>query len=105
MRATMLIAQKDLRARFRDRSALLIGIVVPFGLAFIFNLIFGGISGASNTINLGVVDLDGGPVARVFVQDVLGGVDRSGLIAVHPEADARRGADARRRRERSTRSS
>jgi ABC-2 type transport system permease protein len=85
VRATLLIAQKDLRSRLRDRSALLIGIVVPLGLAFIFNLIFSGVSGASNTITLGVVDLDRGPIARVFVDDVLGSVDRSGLIAVRAQ--------------------
>lgn len=86
MRAAALICLKDLKARFRDRSALLIGIVVPLGLAFIFNAIFSGISGNSKAINLGVVNLDRGAVARQFVGDVLGAVGRSGLIAIHPEA-------------------
>ncbi len=85
MRATLLICLKDLRARLRDRSALLIGIVVPLGLAFVFNAIFGGISGSSNAIHLGVVDADGGPAAKVFVTNVLGAVDRSGLISVRHE--------------------
>jgi ABC-2 type transport system permease protein len=86
MRAALLICLKDLRARFRDRSALLIGIVVPLGLAFIFNSIFSGISGNSKAIDLGVVNLDrGGPVARQFVGQVLGAVGRSGLIAIHSE--------------------
>jgi ABC-2 type transport system permease protein len=85
MRAAVLISLKDLKARIRDRSALLIGILVPLGLAFIFNSIFSGISGDSKAINLGVVDLDRGPVAQVFVEQVLGAVDRNGLIAVHPE--------------------
>ncbi|MGO9294459.1 MAG: ABC transporter permease [Streptosporangiaceae bacterium] len=85
MRAAVLICLKDLKARLRDRSALLIGIVVPLGLAFIFNSIFSGISGNSKAISLGVVNADRGAVAQQFVGQVLGAVGRSGLIAVHPE--------------------
>ena len=64
MRAAVLICVKDLRARLRDRSALLVGIVVPLGLAFIFNSIFSGISGNSKAISLGVVSLDRGAAGR-----------------------------------------
>ena len=85
MRAAVLICLKDFKARLRDRSALLIGIVVPLGLAFIFNSIFSGISGNSKAISLGVVNADRGAVAQQFVGQVLGAVGRSGLIAVHPE--------------------
>jgi ABC-2 type transport system permease protein len=85
MRATVLICLKDLKARLRDRSALLIGIVVPLGLAFIFNSIFSGISGNSKAISLGVVDADRGVVAQQFVRQVLGPVGRIGLITIHPE--------------------
>ena len=85
MRAAVLICMKDLKARIRDRSALLIGIVVPLGLAFIFNSIFSGISGNSKVISLGVVNVDRGVVAQQFVGQVLGAVGRSGLIAVHSE--------------------
>ncbi len=86
MRSAVLICVKDLKARFRDRSALLIGIVVPLGLAFIFNSIFSGISGDSKAIQLGVVALDRGPIAQQFVSQVLGAVGRSGLIAVQQES-------------------
>jgi ABC-2 type transport system permease protein len=85
MRAAVLICLKDLKARLRDRSALLVGIVVPLGLAFIFNSIFSGISGNSKAISLGVVSLDRGAVARQFTGQVLGAVGKSGLIAVHRE--------------------
>jgi ABC-2 type transport system permease protein len=94
MRAAWLICLKDLRSRFRDRSALIIGIVVPLGLAFIFSSIFGGISGNSKAIDLGVANLDQGALARQFVDQVLGSVGRSGLIAIHQEATAA-GARAR----------
>jgi ABC-2 type transport system permease protein len=85
MRAAVLIATKDLKQRVRDRSAILIAIVTPLVLAFIFNGIFSGIGGGSNTIKLGYVDQDGGPVAQTFVQQVLGAVNKSGLISVQSE--------------------
>ncbi|HEV2452331.1 MAG TPA: ABC transporter permease, partial [Streptosporangiaceae bacterium] len=85
MRAALLICLKDMKARLRDRSALLIGIVVPLGLAFIFNSIFSGISGNSKAISLGVVSVDRGAVAQQFTGQVLGAVGKSGLIAIHRE--------------------
>ncbi len=86
MRAAWLICAKDLKARLRDRSAILIGIVVPLGLAFIFNSIFSGVSGSSAVISLGVVDADHGAVSQQFTGQVLPAVGRSGLIAIHTEA-------------------
>ena len=85
VRAAMLIAEKDLKARIRDRSALIFGIIVPLGLAFIFNAIFGGISGNSKAISLGVVVADHGAVGQAFVRQVLDPLRHSGLIAVHAE--------------------
>jgi len=85
MRAALLICAKDLKARLRDRSALLIGIVVPLGLAFIFNAIFSGLSGASNVIKLGVADADHGVASQPFTSQVLPAVDRSGLISIRTE--------------------
>jgi linearmycin/streptolysin S transport system permease protein len=89
MRAILLICGKDLKTRLRDRSALLIGIVVPLGLAFIFNAIFGGIA-SSKAIALGVVNADNGAASARFVSGVLGAVGRSGLIAVQREPTAAR---------------
>jgi linearmycin/streptolysin S transport system permease protein len=89
MRATLLICGKDLKARLRDRSALLIGIVVPLGLAFIFNAIFGGIA-SSKAIALGVVNADRGAASARFVTGVLGAVGHSGLIAIQREPTAAR---------------
>ena len=88
MHAAWLICAKDLKARLRDRSALLIGIVVPLVLAFIFNVIFSGISGSSGVISLGVVDADHGPASQAFTQQVLPAVNRSGLITIRTEASA-----------------
>jgi ABC-2 type transport system permease protein len=85
MRAAWLICAKDLKARLRDRSALLIGIVVPFGLALIFNSIFSGISGSSAVISLGVVNADHGVASQQFTSQVLPAVGRSGLISIQTE--------------------
>ena len=90
MHAAWLICAKDLKARLRDRSALLIGIVVPLALAFIFNVIFSGVSGGSGVISLGVVDADHGAASQAFTKQVLPAVNRSGLITIRPEASAAR---------------
>lgn len=73
MRAALLIAGKDLRRRLRDRSAYILGFVAPLGLAAIFSLVFNPISDQNFSATFGVVDLDGGPVAAIFVDEVLGG--------------------------------
>ena len=78
MRATLLIAWKDLRQRTRDRSAFVIAFVVPLALAFIFSLILGGDD--SITFRYAVVDQDGGTIARVFVEEVLVPLEDSGLV-------------------------
>jgi len=85
VRAAWLICRKDLKARLRDRSALLIGIVVPLGLAFIFNAIFSGISGSAKVISLGVVNADQGVASQQFTSQVLPAVGRSGLISIQIE--------------------
>jgi ABC-2 type transport system permease protein len=85
MRAAWLICRKDLKSRLRDRSAVLIGIVVPLGLAFIFNATFSGISGGSGVISLGVVDADHGIASQQFTGHVLPAVGRSGLITIRAE--------------------
>jgi ABC-2 type transport system permease protein len=90
VRAAWLICLKDLRSRLRDRSALLIGIMVPLALAFIFNVIFSGVSGDSGVIGLGVVDADHGSASQAFTQQVLPAVNRSGLITIRTETSTAR---------------
>ncbi len=87
MSTAWLICRKDLKARLRDRSALLVGIVVPLGLAFIFNVVFSGAASGNAVFELGVADRDGGRAAQIFVHDVLGGVAKGGFITVHAERD------------------
>ena len=78
MRATLLIAWKDLRQRARDRSAFVIAFVVRLAMAFIFSRILGGDD--SITFGYAVVDLDGGVTAQHFVERVLVPLEDSGLV-------------------------
>lgn len=43
MRRLLTITAKDLRLRLRDRSIFIIALLAPLALAFIFNLVFGGV--------------------------------------------------------------
>ena len=56
VRAALTIAAKDLRQRFRDRSALVLGFIAPFVIATLMNFAFAGT--ANFHVNLGLVDLD-----------------------------------------------
>jgi len=77
------IALKDLRQRIRDRSAFLWGIVAPFGLAFIFSMILGGVADTSNLdVTYAVADLDGGEMGRAFVDEILRPLDEQGLFDI-----------------------
>jgi ABC-2 type transport system permease protein len=81
MNATYRIAAKDLRQRLRDRSAVMVAIVLPLALAFIYSSLFG-TAAAPRAFDYAVVDLDHGAVAGVFVTDVLGEIQRQGLVTV-----------------------
>ena len=94
MRAALLIARKDLRQRVRDRSALMIAIVVPFALASIFGLIFHNAITGRVTFTLGIVDQDHGPAAHAFVNDALGPLQHVGLIKVRREPTLATGRNA-----------
>ncbi len=96
------ITVKDLRQRVRDRSVLLLALVVPIGLALVFDLLFGGLAGGSlGDVDLAVVDLDGGPAGQAFTDQFLPAVtdaleDEGTTIAVADVAsaeDARAGVD------------
>ncbi len=94
MRAALVIAGKDLRQRIRDRSALLVAIIVPLVLASIFGLIFHNAIGGRITFTFGLVDQDRGPAAQVFVAQALKPLERSGLIKVRSEPTLAAGSNA-----------
>lgn len=74
MRTVMLIALRDLRSRLRDRSALIVGFVAPVALALIISFAFRGNDTAFQA-NVAVVDLDGGEIAAIFIDEVLASDD------------------------------
>jgi len=94
VRVALLVAGKDLRQRLRDRSAILIAIVAPLGLAVIFSQLLG--STTSFHTRWIVADLDGGPMATVLRQDVIGSLQSAGVADVTdaPTAEEARAAVA-----------
>ena len=87
MRSTLLIATKDLRLRLRDRSAIIVGVVVPFVLAAIFSLILGNVEDGPIDLRLGFVDSDRSALSS-RLSDALGGLQSEGLLELVVLADA-----------------
>ena len=81
MRASFVISAKDLAQRIRDRSAILLGLVAPLGLALIFSGIIPSDT-ESFDVNVGVVDLDGGPISAAFIDEVLPAVEADDVMVV-----------------------
>lgn len=95
MRAALDIAVKDLRQKVGDRSALLLAVVAPLGLAFLFSMMLP----AQDTFHTTyvVVDLDGGPIADGLRQGPLQGLadaEVADLSEVATEAEASAKVDA-----------
>ncbi|HEX6264288.1 MAG TPA: ABC transporter permease [Actinomycetota bacterium] len=82
-RASRTIAEKDLRQRMRDRTALLVGVLLPFALASILALTLGGAAEGDLDLDIGLVDLDRGAVADRF-EETLRAAD---VGTVHPLGD------------------
>ena len=79
MRAAVLIARKDLRQRLRDRSALMVVLVIPFALAAILGLTLGNVNAGSVKFDIALASRDSGPPA-VALRSVLGELERRGVI-------------------------
>jgi ABC-2 type transport system permease protein len=95
MSAALAIALKDLRQKLRDRSVLLMAVLAPLGLAFLFSTMIPDQDTFHTTY--AVVDLDGGQVARGLVDGPLAGLSTAGvatLVTTATEADARAAVDA-----------
>jgi ABC-2 type transport system permease protein len=92
MRVAVLVALKDLRQRLRDRSALLVSVVAPLGLAVIFSQLLAGATDFHATYV--VSDMDGGGLAQVLREDVIGSLEADGVVTVvdAPTEDAARAA-------------
>jgi len=64
VRAVLLIAAKDLRQRFRDRSAIIVGFAAPLLISFLMSAAFGGAEDLHATIAF--VDEDGGELGSAL---------------------------------------
>jgi len=87
------IAARELRSRLRDRSALIVGVVAPVAMALIISFATGGAEESFHA-QVGVVDLDGGEVATVFVEDVLGSSGVREVFTIVPVATREEAEDA-----------
>ena len=94
MRPALVILGKDLRQRLRDRSALLVAVVVPLVLASIFGLIFHNAIGGRLSFKFGLVDQDHGAAAQAFNYAGLMPLERRGLITVVREPTLEAGRSA-----------
>lgn len=81
MRAGLVIAAKDLRQKVRDRSAILLAVVAPLLLAALFSTMLPDTTSSFHA-SWGVVDLDGGPVARALVDGPLAELRRAGVATI-----------------------
>lgn len=72
IRGIRAIVAKDLRQRLRDKSFFLLGILTPFVLALVLNLVFGGGSEGEIEVRTGVVDADGSEVSGQLADGVAG---------------------------------
>lgn len=84
MHASLVIAGKDLRQRFRDRSAIVLGFVAPLAIAALMSFAFKGTE--SFHVTLAVADADRGPVAAAFA-DVLDSPELHEVVAVTRPSD------------------
>lgn len=83
MRATIIIARKELSQRLRDRTFFILGIAAPLVLAFIFNLILGEAIGPGSSLSFdyGVVD-EGGDGAAAGFEQMLGALEEEGIVSL-----------------------
>jgi len=87
MHPALSIARKDLRQKVRDRSAIIISVVAPLALAFLF---VSAIPGGQTTFTAAfvVVDLDDGPIASALVNGPLAHLGPAGITVTTEESEA-----------------
>ena len=88
MRHAWTIAAKDLRRRLRDRTAILVAFVLPFGLAWIFSLTLGDIETRGLDVTYGVVNADPEGELPHALTNVLEGLDFATVRQVGSASEA-----------------
>jgi len=92
MRAALVIALKDLRQRLRDRTAIIVAVIAPFGLAAIFGMLLGGTEDGLD-LRYAYADLDGSSISSAIRDGPLAGLEEAG-VAIITEVDSRDAAEA-----------
>lgn len=82
MRAAVVIALKDLRQRLRDRTAIVVAVIAPFGLAAIFSMLLGGVAGGDLDLRYAVADLDRTEISAGFRDGPLAGVQGARMAEI-----------------------
>jgi ABC-2 type transport system permease protein len=93
--AAITILAKDLRLRVRDRSVLMLALVVPLGLTWLFWIVLPDTE--ELVLRAAVLDQDGGQAAAAFVEEVVPALVEQGLLdptEVDGEEAARDAMDA-----------
>jgi len=86
IRAVATLTIKDVKLRLRDKSFFLLGILTPLVLAFVLDLVFGGVEEDGLEIRLGVTDADQSAISAEL-RDGLLGLDGQGSLSVTAVAD------------------
>jgi ABC-2 type transport system permease protein len=81
MRAALVIAAKDLRERLRDRSAFVLAIAAPFGLAAIFGQLIPS-GGDAFHASYAYVDMDDSDVSAAFLNGPLTAIQEAGIADI-----------------------
>ena len=92
MRAALVIAAKDFRQRLRDRSAIIVAVIAPFGLAAIFGMLLGGTEDGLD-LRYAYADLDGSSISSALRDGPLAGLEEAGVATI-TEVDGRDAAEA-----------
>ena len=92
MRAALVIAAKDFRQRLRDRSAIIVAVIAPFGLSAIFGILLGGTEDGLD-LRYAFADLDGSSISSALRDGPLAGLEEAGVATI-TEVDGRDAAEA-----------
>jgi ABC-2 type transport system permease protein len=87
MRAALVIAAKDLRQRLRDRTAIIVSVIAPFGLAAIFSTLLGGVTDEGLDLRYVVADEDGSQVSAALADGALASLEAAGIAEITPADD------------------
>ena len=90
--AALTILAKDLRLRVRDRSVLMLALVVPLGLTYLFWIVLPDTE--ELVLRAVVLDQDGGQAAAAFGEEVMPGLVEQGLLEPTEVADSEAARDA-----------